>query len=81
MCALMVVVAVFAYRTWRRCADKRLGAVAMSFVALSIGYSIVSLTQNIFGTTYVQIPFWTLAGLIVAIARLQTQEEARRLTA
>ncbi len=75
---LMLVVTVFAYRTWRRCTDKRLGAVMMSFVALTVAYSIFSLTDNIFGTTYVQIPLWTLAGLNIAIARLQTKGEVHQ---
>jgi O-antigen ligase len=75
---LMFVVTVFAYRTWRQRTDERLGAVAMSFVALSIGYSIFSLTDNLVGKTHVQVAFWVLAGLTVALARLQAHEKARR---
>ncbi len=74
---LTLVITVFAYRTWRRCIDKRLGTVALSVVALTIGYSIFSLTDNVFGTTYVQLPLWTLAGLTVAIAKLQTRKAPR----
>ena len=77
---LTLVITVFAYRTWRRCTDNRLGAVALSVVALTIGYSIFSLTDNVFGTTYVQLPLWTLAGLTVAIAKLQPQGKAPRPT-
>ena len=78
---LMLVVIGFAYRTWRRRTDKQLGAVPMSFVALTVGFAIFRMTDNLFGKTHVELAYWVLGGLTVAVARLQSQGQAERPTA
>jgi hypothetical protein len=70
---MYLAIFVSAYRTWRQCADARMGAVALSFVALVPSFMVMSLTNPVFGETVNQVYFWALAGLTVAIHRLAIQ--------
>ncbi len=73
--SLLGVLALFALKTWRsvRGTDRMLSTVSLSFLALSIAFPLMSLTDNIFGYTNNQVYFWTLAGLTAAAARLKVQ--------
>jgi hypothetical protein len=68
---------IAAYRTWRQCPDERMAAVALSFTALTVSFMVMSLTDNIFGSTQNQVYFWTLAGLTVAISKSSAREEVK----
>jgi O-antigen ligase len=58
------------YRTWRRCTDEKMAAIALSFVALTPAFMTMSLTSNIFGVPANEVYYWVLAGLTVSISRL-----------
>lgn len=74
--ALHLLLFAFAFRTWKMTTDKAMAAVALSFVALTVAYPIMNLTENIFAATQNQIYFWSLAGLTVAVSRLSPRAEA-----
>jgi putative inorganic carbon (HCO3(-)) transporter len=56
-----------AYHTWIHAPDRLTSAVAVSFLALTLGILVASYTDNIFGATQNQIYFWTLAGVTAAV--------------
>jgi O-antigen ligase len=66
---LLFVLMVFAFRTWRdaRNSDPLLAGVALTFLALSLAFPLMSVTDNVFGYTANQVYFWTLAGLTVGV--------------
>jgi hypothetical protein len=68
--ALISVLAVMAFRTWREFKDwnQPAAAVALSFFALTLAFPVMSVTDNIFAHTVNQIYFWTLAGLTLAMS-------------
>lgn len=67
--ALISVLAVVAFRTWRefREGNQAAAAVALTFFALTLAFPVMSITDNIFAHTVNQVYFWTLAGLTVAM--------------
>jgi hypothetical protein len=68
--ALISVLAVIAFRTWRefKGGNRAAAAVALSFFALTLAFPVMSVTDNIFAHTVNQVYFWTLAGLTVAMS-------------
>jgi len=69
--ALIGVLAVMAFRTWRefRKGNQAGAAVALSFFALTLAFPVMSITDNIFAHTVNQVYFWTLAGLTMAMSK------------
>ncbi len=69
--ALIGVLATMAFNVWRqlRGRDPGSAAVALSFFALTLAFSVMSLTDNVFAQTANQVYFWTLAGLTVAVGK------------
>lgn len=77
---LLTVMVVFAFKTFRAAVgvDPFLGQVALAFLALSLAFPIMSLTDNVFGYTANQVYYWALAGITVAIHRLATASLSER---
>jgi hypothetical protein len=67
--ALSGLLVVMALRTWMRLKDARnpeAAAPVLSFLALSVAFPVMSITDNLFAHTANQLYFWTLAGLTAA---------------
>jgi hypothetical protein len=79
---ILATLVTFAYRTWRvaRSADSTLASVALTFLAVSLAFPLMSLTDNVFGYTANQVYFWALAGLAVGVNRLVSRAAARGKT-
>ncbi len=66
---LLIVVLMFGYRTLRASAATPMAAVPLSFFALTLAYTIMSFTDNVFGATQNQVYYWALAGMTAAISQ------------
>lgn len=71
---LYAIVMVMAYRTWRMSRGP-IGAIALSLIAVSFAYLIVSITDNLFAMTVNQVYFWTIAGIVAAL-HMNAEREA-----
>ncbi len=80
--ALTVTLAVVAFRTWRQTAEAMptLSHLALWFLALTIAYPVMSITDNIFAHTANQTYFWTGAGMTIAIRELYEREIQNQLS-
>ncbi len=69
---LVVVLGVFAFRTWRAAArvNPQGAAVALTFLTLTVAFPLMSLSDNVFGYTANQLYFWSLAGLTLSVNRM-----------
>lgn len=76
--ALTVVLIVAAYRAWRVAPAGPPKAVALSFLALTLAYPVMSLTSNVFATTQNQVYFWTLAGVTIGASAGVRQRQLDR---
>jgi O-antigen ligase len=68
--SLLVVLARFAYHSWRESSDRTGAGVALAFLALTLANPIMSITDHVFAQTAYQVYFWTLAGMTVAAGQL-----------
>jgi len=55
-----------AYRAWRR-SDGSRRTVALSLLALTLAYPVMSMTANLFAQQVNQVYFWALAGLLATM--------------
>lgn len=62
---LYAVLIIMAYRTWRRSSGP-VKPIALSLIAVSLAYLIVSFTDNLFAMTVNQVYFFAIAGLVAA---------------
>lgn len=72
---LFLLLIRLAYRTWLR-ADGMLKGFALSFLALTLAYPVMSLTANVFTQTVNQVYFWSLAGIVVAISNMSAAQKS-----
>ncbi len=68
--AMFLSLIVSAFRTWRLSRNHMLEPVALSFLAVTLAYPAMHLSDNLLGRTQNQLYFWTLAGLTAAIGHL-----------
>ena len=75
--ALVVVLAIFAFRTWKasKGVSNATASVALAFLSLAVAFPIMSLTDNVFAYTANQVYFWSLAGITVAIHDMVAQHD------
>jgi len=72
---LYVILIRLAYRTWRRSSGP-MAALALSLLAVTLAYSLMSITDNLFAMTANQVYFWALAGLVTAISEIRDGNDA-----
>lgn len=76
---LLTVLIVFSYMSWMqsRKANERAATISLVFLSLTLAFSIMSLTDNVFGYTANQVYFWTIGGLAVAAQRSASSRNER----
>lgn len=68
--AIIVVLLRLGYTVYTELKGNQLDYVPLAFLAITVAYSIMSLTDNVFGATQNQVYYWTLAGLSSAAQRV-----------